>query len=172
MFERRSFGEQTRAISPTPDRTAARRSRLSSHRSPDFKRHARRRGVSIPRAPAAAPRLRVPSPVVGPDLSGRVDLLPSEGSYSATWSRGRSHRRRAGTRQSTRSRGESHRDRSGCDSGPWDLDDAWLGAPAAPPVDHPVDQLQTSCHGVSHGIRADPVVSPIRGLLTIESSIP
>ena len=30
-----------------------------------------------------------------------------------------------------------------------------LGAPAASPAHHRVGRLQTSCHGVSHGIRAD-----------------
>ena len=52
-------------------------------------------------------------------------------------------------------RGESSAE---CDSGPRELDDAWLGAPAAPPADHRVGRPQMSCHGVSHGIRADPRV--------------
>ena len=47
----------------------------------------------------------------------------------------------------------------GCDSGPWTLGDAWLGAPASLPADHRVGRPQASCHGVSHGIRADPMRS-------------
>ena len=65
---------------------------------------------------------------------------------------------------------KEHASRAGRDPGPWNLDGAWSGAPAAPPADHRVEQVQTSCHGAFHGIRADPRVrspSSSRGILLI-----